>query len=188
MKAKLLPSQEVLRLLYIYEPETGLLRTRLPRGPWGKQPAGSVIECTRLYHPSGRPKYCQLDINGEKFYFHRIIWKWMTGDDPPVNVDHDDRDICNNKWNNLRLATVSENGFNRPMQANNTSGYKGVCFDKARGLFMAKITVNKKVINLGRFITAEDAFTAYQKACIKYHGEFANTGTADDQSESCSAI
>jgi hypothetical protein len=187
MKAKPLPSQEELKRLFSYDPETGVITSNIARGPWGKIPAGSIIECSRFYHPDGRPKYCQLDIGGEKFYFHRIIWKWMTGEDPPNTVDHDDRDICNNKWNNLRLATTVENAYNRVKQKNNTSGYKGVYFDKYRGLYGSKITVNKKIINLGRFITAEDAFTAYQKACMKYHGVYANTGEESDKSKCCTA-
>jgi hypothetical protein len=104
----------------------------------------------------------------------RIIFFLETGIDPKnLEVDHKNRiSICNDK-NNLRLATRSENQRNKNIQKNNTSGYKGVCWDKIRNKWKSAIHVNGKIINLGRFFTKEEAAIAYNEAAVKYFGEFA---------------
>jgi hypothetical protein len=104
----------------------------------------------------------------------RIILFLETGTDPQdLDVDHKNRvSICNDK-ENLRLATRAENQRNKNIQKNNTSGYKGVCWDKARNKWKSGIHVNGKLINLGRFYTKEEAALSYNEAALKYFGEFA---------------
>ena len=104
----------------------------------------------------------------------RIIFYLKTRLDPGnLDVDHINRvSTCNSK-NNLRLATRSDNQRNKKIQRNNTSGYKGVCWDKARNKWKSGIHVNGKIINLGRFDTKEEAARVYNEAALKYFGEFA---------------
>jgi hypothetical protein len=63
--------------------------------------------------------------------------------------------------------------MNRGLQRNNTSGFKGVSFDRRRGLWMAKIYVERKYHFLGYFSSPKDAELAYNAAARKFFGEFA---------------
>lgn len=95
---------------------------------------------------------------------------------PPGRVnkgDHKNQNTLDNRDDNLRPATNSQSGQNRRRGKNNTTGYKGVYFQKRSGKFWALITVNKVRIHLGYFDTAEEAYAAYCVAAIKYFGEFA---------------
>lgn len=100
---------------------------------------------------------------------HREI---MRPDDG-VEVDHVNGDGLDNRRCNLRVCTHAENLRNRRMHANNTSGYKGVCWDKQRGKWRAVIRLNGKLKFIGLFGTAADAGAAYNEAAKKHHGVFA---------------
>jgi len=88
-------------------------------------------------------------------------------------VDHEDRDGLNNRRSNLRIATRSQNGMNRKINKNNTSGYKGVYWHKQHQKWCAQIKINNKKIHLGYFDNKIDAVKARDEAAKKYHGEFA---------------
>jgi hypothetical protein len=101
---------------------------------------------------------------------HQYIMGLKHGD--PRMVDHIDGNKRNNQRSNLRICTVSENGRNKK-STKNTSGYKGVTWDKERGKWMAQIKVNKKLVYLGRYDDPHVAHKAYCEAALKLHGEFA---------------
>lgn len=88
-------------------------------------------------------------------------------------ADHKDRNGLNNQRDNLRQATNSQNIANRGMPSHNTSGYKGIYFDKRRGNWTAKVGFNKSYTHLGTFNTAIEAAKAYDRAAKRLHGEFA---------------
>jgi hypothetical protein len=100
---------------------------------------------------------------------HRVITNAPDG----MEVDHWDHDGLNNQRYNLRVCTSSQNKANKPKRIDNTSGYKGVTWDRFRGKYVAQIHVNGKHIFLGRFSDVEEAARAYDKAAIKIFGEFA---------------
>jgi hypothetical protein len=102
-------------------------------------------------------------------YLHRFI---MNLHDPKIQVDHFDHDGLNNRRSNLRIATSAENMRNQRLHPANTSGLKGVTWDKSRRKFVARIRVNGKNQNLGGFATAELAAARYDEASLKYHGVF----------------
>lgn len=106
----------------------------------------------------------------EHFWMHRQI---LNVNEPKIEVDHKDLDGLNNTRDNLRIATHQENQHNRPMQTNNTSGYKGVHFHKKTQKWTAQIRFNGALIHLGSFTSPERAALAYNVAAQKYHGEFA---------------
>lgn len=76
----------------------------------------------------------------------------------------------------MRLATNQQNHANRPKQANNTSGFKGVTkghLSRAGQTWLARITVSQKSIHLGSFLDPEKAAAAYDVAAEKFFGNFA---------------
>lgn len=101
---------------------------------------------------------------------HRLV---LSGVDSRLHVDHINGNRLDNRKSNLRISTCSENLRNRGPQANNSSGYKGVIFDKARGKWRAEICVEKRRKYLGRFSSPIEAAMAYNKAAIELHGEYA---------------
>ena len=93
-----------------------------------------------------------------------------------ILIDHANRDPMDNRRENLRVCTVTQNLHNRDLQANSTSGYKGVTRDPQRkGKWVARISVNGKRKWLGRFDFPEDAARAYDVAACELYGEFART-------------
>jgi hypothetical protein len=89
-------------------------------------------------------------------------------------VDHHNGNGLDNLRDNLRLATHSQNQYNKgKTRKNSSSRYVGVFLETRSGKWVARITVNRKKIWLGRFISESDAARAYDTAAKKYHGEFA---------------
>lgn len=105
--------------------------------------------------------------NKENILLHRLVtdFKYET-------VDHINRKKLDNRLENLREVTVSQNQINKSMQKNNTSGVVGVSWDKDRGMWHVMITVNKKHINLGRYTDLEVAKSVRLEAEKKYHKEY----------------
>lgn len=88
-------------------------------------------------------------------------------------TDHINGDGLDCRRENLRPATHSQNRYNRGAQSNNTSGYKGVIWDKKRLKWQANIQASGKRFFRGYFGTAEDAARAYDEMALVLHGEFA---------------
>lgn len=101
---------------------------------------------------------------------HRVIMKTPKG----MDTDHIDGNGLNNQRENLRICTHAENSINRGKCKSNTSGYKGVSWHGGGKKWLSKIRVKRKQINLGIFLTKEEAYKAYCEGAKKYHGEFSN--------------
>lgn len=87
--------------------------------------------------------------------------------------DHKDRNELNNKKDNLRLCTKSQNRINANKRNDNTSGFTGISYNKNDHKWWVKISINKKETLVGRYVNKEDAIIARLKAEKKYYGEFA---------------
>ena len=98
------------------------------------------------------------------------MWYVLTGYEL---CDHIDRNTLNNRRNNLRPATQSENAKNHTKRKNNTSGFTGVYWDKNNNNWMVSIHIDKQIHWLGRYTNKNDAIIARLKAEAKYYGEFA---------------
>lgn len=97
-----------------------------------------------------------------------LLHRWINEVfDKNIEVDHYDNNPLNNLNENLRLVTREENLQNRTVQANNTSGYRGVSFHKGKNKWQATVSKNKKLKHLGLFNTAEEA----NEAVVKWRKE-----------------
>lgn len=114
--------------------------------------------------------YYKVCLNSKEYKVHNILFMLYTGNSSINIVDHIDGDTTNNLANNLRSVTKTENAKNRKLNANTSTGFKGV--HKRYGKFTARIAVDGNRIFLGDFKTAEEAGEAYQKASIIYHKDF----------------
>lgn len=94
-------------------------------------------------------------------------------------VDHINGNKLDNRKCNLRICSQQQNTFNTCINSNNTSGYKGVTWDKKRNKWIAQIMVNYKHIYLGRYENIEDAIKSRKDAELKYFGEYRR----DDKNE-----
>jgi hypothetical protein len=103
---------------------------------------------------------------------HRVILDRMGFKDFEV-PDHINRNGIDNRKLNLRPATQFQNRYNHSSRSNNTSGYVGVCWDKQRKKWRARMVINKKELCLGHYKDKKEAALAYNEAAKKYHGEFA---------------
>lgn len=127
--------------------------------------------------------YRYIRVNGKMMLAHRMAWLMAHGEDPKGKlVDHINGDRLDNRIENLRVATFSQNGANAQRHSRNTNGLKGASkvVRKGRwtGRWQASITVRNRQINLGYFDTKEEAHAAYLDAAREHQGEFANSGTA----------
>ena len=123
--------------------------------------------------PSSKTYYAYSSVKIGKrvktLLMHRIILDAPRG----VQVDHRDRNGLNNRRQNIRLCTPSENSCNVGLKENNTSGYKGVSWHKPTKKWGVKIRVCGKRIHLGHFTNKHRAAKIYNEAALKYHGKFA---------------
>jgi len=119
--------------------------------------------------------YRQICIDYRLYTGHRLAWLYMTGDWPVDCVDHINGVPFDNRWSNLRQATMSENQHNRSKSKRNSSGVKGVSLCKATGKWTAQIMANREYHFLGKFKSIEEAKASYEQAANNLHGEFART-------------
>lgn len=151
MKKLKLPSTERLKQLFWYDPNTGIF-IRLKDG--------SIAGSTK----QSRVPYVLICVDGKQYYAHRLAWVYMTGSEPKGLVDHKDTNSLNNKWENLREATKSQNGLNSKVRSTNKLGVKGISKNKQG--FLVRIC-------LGTYDTLEEAIEVYNAAIMQHFGEFA---------------
>ena len=156
-------SQEYLNQLFTYTEgklfwKNPTLRSKMKAG----ERAGTKSLDNRIY----------VTIHSKRFAEHRLIFMLHHGWFPK-EVDHIDTNTLNNDIKNLRAATPSQNKSNRGIMRNNTSGVKGVNWQKNAKKWCASCQVNKKRVRLGYFENIEDAEKAVKSAREQLHGQFA---------------
>jgi len=110
-----------------------------------------------------------IDSKQIKIYLHRFILGCPEG----LEVDHINQDKLDNRVSNLRIVTRQQNVMNKGKNSNNTSGYKGVSFQKSANKWEASIGLDGHKIYLGLFADAIDAAKVYDQSALKFHGKFA---------------
>lgn len=126
---------------------------------WCYTSAGYAI---RTEYPKG------LKGDGVRILMHRLIL------DAPKNkqVDHINQDGLDNRRSNIRLATPSQNQWNKGVQKNNTSGHKGISWDMKNNKWRVSINTKGRYINLGRYSDIKEAVLVREKFVLSLHGEF----------------
>ena len=119
--------------------------------------------------------YTVVEIKNQNIMAHRLVWIMHNGSFEGF-IDHIDGNRSNNKIENLRLATVLQNSWNRKNNSNNRTGVKGVHQIKATNKYQARICIGNKRLVLGSFEDLELAELVVMEARDKYHGKFANHG------------
>jgi len=158
-------TQERLKELFAYDPLIGSFVRKVRRG------SGRAGDLAGTDNGCG---YLQIRVDRHVYVAHRLAWLYITGEWPKDQIDHVNGVRDDNRIDNLRAATNSENQCNTPSYKNSSTGAKGVCMHKRVGLYQAHIQVNKKKMHLGYFADIESASAAYVMAASLVHGEFAN--------------
>lgn len=117
--------------------------------------------------------YICVSALGFKYLGHRLAWFYVKGVWPSHWLDHINGDRTDNRIENLREVSAEQNSRNSRLRSDNTSGYKGVSFDKSSKKWVARIIVNYRQNVLGYFENMEDAIAAYGRASTEHHGDFA---------------
>jgi len=113
--------------------------------------------------------YIQIGINNKLYYLHRVIYKyfneeWDITDSSSNNqIDHININPLDNRIENLRVLTHSQNNRNQKKRKNCSSQYKGVNWNKQNNKWKAQININGKVKYLGLFTNEEEAAETYKK-------------------------
>jgi hypothetical protein len=174
--AKPLPSQERLRELFDYDAETGELTWKArPRNDFKNPKYFNVWNARSANKVAGSlcEGYIYILIDSIKYRAHRLIWAFHFGVIPAgMQIDHINGIGFDNRLENLRLATNTENLQNIGKHCNSTTGVKGVHWHKRDNKYQANISFKYKNIYLGSFTTLEAAASAYREAAIELHGDF----------------
>jgi len=161
-------AQQQIKSLLDYRPQTGIfVWTKNAGNVKAGKIAGVVLN-----------GYRRINIGDDCYLGHHLAWLFVHGEWPKA-IDHINGNRDDNRIDNLRLATPSQNGANKRKPESNTSGRKGVTIAE-NGKFVASIRCLGKDYHLGTFGTLEDASEAYLAAAKKLFGEFAHDGERSD--------
>lgn len=167
-------TQNRLKELVHYEPETGNFYARVKRGN---------------VNPSDRPMpnkpndsgYIRMRVDGKSYRAHRLAWLYMTGKLPLDKIDHIDNNPSNNHWENLREATNQQNMCNSGIRSNNTSGHKNISILKnKRRTLQVRVMKDYKYTSKTFQNTPEGLLQALawrDEKLVSLHKEYANNGT-----------
>lgn len=154
-------TQADVKAQFDYDAENGwLIRKKDNHGRSSNRPCGHKPACDG---------YDRVRVGDTMYKVHRIIWLWCKGSWPKFEIDHKDRNKMNNRIENLRDVERKENILNQGISVSNTTGYKGVSWNKRKRKYIAQISNNGKKMHLGNFNSAEEAFLVYMIAKIEHH-------------------
>ena len=119
--------------------------------------------------------YLRVCLDRKHYLIHRLIAiAFIDNPDNKLFVDHINGIKIDNRIENLRWATGTENHHNSKMPINNTSGTKGVCWYKNNNKWHAQIKIDGKKVHIGYFVNIEDAIKARQQKAKEIYGDFLN--------------
>lgn len=149
-------TQSELKSKLYYNPETGIF-TRITTKKSNNKPSSNG--------------YIYLSVNNKQYSAHRLAWLYVYGEFPTNCIDHINRIKHDNKIENLREASYSQNSYNK--ECKSKSGYKGVTWWERDKKWKAQIEIDGKNKHIGYFETPELAHKAYCTYQSQVAGEFA---------------
>ena len=159
-------TQERLRNLLSYDPETGYFRSICRRK---KIPLGAIVGSTNKHG------YVAIGIDWRRYRAHHLAWFYVYNKWPDGELDHINGNPNDNRISNLREASSTENKRNalgRNSRKNRKSRFKGVSRTRDNKKWEARICVNYKCLRLGNYLTEEEASAAYEAKAKELFGEF----------------
>ena len=174
-----LPDPAYLRSRLDYDADTGAL-------VWRHNPTASASWNTRW---TGEDAFTAVTdgyrtgrLDGTQHLAHRLVWAWHYGEWPVEQIDHINGDRGDNRIENLRQVSNTENARNASVSRNNTSGVTGVWWDKRRNRWRAEIKVDRQKMVLGAFACISDAVAA-RKAAEQRFGFHENHGKTNRRTQ-----
>jgi hypothetical protein len=163
-------THDELKILFEYNPESGeFIRKVIYHRQAGTVGCNRVITSTNLHG------YHTVGIRGKVHLVHRLVWLYMTGNEPDGQIDHIDGNKQNNRWSNLRVVSSVDNSRNRGVRKDNVSGATGVTRIKRSGKYVARIGSGQTYRHLGTFDTFDEALLV-RKNAESIHGYHPNHG------------
>lgn len=168
---------EYVRECLDYNPETGAFTWReRPRSHFKSDSAWRGWNLSFPGRHAGTKEtrgYIQISLNNKRYMAHRLAWLHVHGENPEREVDHKNGVKCDNRIQNLRQATRSQNQANMPANTRNKLGVKGVHWNATISKYQATIQKQGQKIHLGVFDSLSEASEAYKRAAHQNYGEFA---------------
>jgi len=156
-----------------YNQTTGNFTWRQNAGRYGRYPAGTIAGSLNS------EGYRSICIDGTLYRVSRLAFFCVTGEWPKHQMDHINRNPSDDRWENLREATPSQNKQNNGIRKDNSIGFKCVVHDKERNKYRWQVVVNgKRIKSSKRYNSAEEAYNAYCNKLPEFHGEFASEGAS----------
>lgn len=165
MSRKVTPSQQRLKELFDYDRKTGLFIRKLSTA---RQRAGHVVK------PTSGAEYHSLTVDRHIYFVHRLVWKWVHGEDVHT-LDHINGRTLDNRIDNLRSVTRAQNAWNRTQRAADKVGDVGVFKAFCGSVWRARIKTPQGTIQIGPFKTAKEAVAARNQLAPLYRGEYHRT-------------
>jgi hypothetical protein len=155
-------TQQRLKELLCYDPDTGIFTNRITRG--NRAISG------RVAGSDDNNGYRQISLDYKMYFAHRLAWLYIFGHSPKGEIDHINGIKSDNRIVNLREASIAVNRQNlRKARRDSASGLLGASWNKAANKWVAMICFKGKSKFIGRFDTKEDAHIAYVDAKRRLH-------------------
>jgi hypothetical protein len=160
-------TQDKLKEYLAYDSCTGVFT-------WLKPKARRIKVGSVAGSPVVRGGYLSIMLDGINYPCHQLAWLYVYGYIPNEIVDHRNNQPTDNRINNLRLATKTNNAYNTKLSKRSTTGIKGVHI--RNGKYIARVTANGVSHFLGSYTSIDAATNAVRSARERLHGEYANHG------------
>jgi len=155
-----------LKKILDYNPETGIFIWKINKG-------NNQVKTGQIAGFKHHKGYWCIGIDGKPYQAHILAWFYIYGEWPNKQIDHKHNIKDDNRINELRLATQSQNSANRSKTKNNKSGYKGVRWHKQHKKWYAEIMKDYKRYFIGLFNDPIEAAKAYDKKALELFGKYA---------------
>lgn len=168
-------TQEELKAQLYYDQATGVFKwLQSGKGRRADLVAGTVTN----------KGYYQITIKYKRYLSSHLAWLYMTGSLPVKEIDHENGKTRDNSWKNLQEVTHAQNLAKAKRRWDNTSGFRGVCWDKQKLKWKVQISFNNGRRLQKHFSTMEEAVAFYKLKATELFGEFApDAGKPSDQAE-----